>query len=71
VEQALWRIVRERPLEMAVPGSRGWLVKVVNLFPQIMPRLYGTLLRRGLERLEVVRHERGLKASAGPAPDPE
>jgi len=58
IEQALWHIVRRRPLELAVPASRGLMVKLVNAFPQLMPRLYGTLLRRGLRRLEEVRLER-------------
>jgi 3-oxoacyl-[acyl-carrier protein] reductase len=58
VEDALWQVVWERPLELAIPASRGWLVKVVNAFPQLMPRLYGRLLARGLRRLELVRAER-------------
>ncbi|MGE0159769.1 MAG: SDR family NAD(P)-dependent oxidoreductase [Gemmatimonadales bacterium] len=58
IEEALWHIVRRRPLELAVPASRGLMVKLVNAFPQLMPRLYGTLLRRGLRRLEEVRLRR-------------
>lgn len=58
VGAALWRIVARRPLEMAVPAKRGWLVKIVNAFPAIMPMLYPRLLRKGLVGLERVRTER-------------
>lgn len=67
VEEALWYVVRTRPLELAIPGSRGWLVKVVNVFPQLMPRLYGRLLRRGLKRLEALRQRRYNSSAAAPS----
>lgn len=66
VEEALWRVVRDKPLELAIPGSRGWLVKLVNAFPALMPRLYGMLLRRGLKGLEAVRRERTRLDGASP-----
>jgi len=70
IEEAFWHIVRIKPLELAVPGSRGWMVKLVNAFPQLMPRLYGTLLRRGLRRLEALRLERyGAPSTGGPGGD--
>lgn len=67
VEDALWRAMRDRPLELAIPLSRGWLAKVVNTFPGLMPRLYGTLLKRGLKKLEVVRAERHRVSEESPS----
>jgi 3-oxoacyl-[acyl-carrier protein] reductase len=80
IEDALWYIVRHKPLEVAVPGSRGWLVKIVNVFPRLIPRLYETLHRRGLKRLEALRLERYAGAAtrppsegvgSRPSPEPE
>ena len=58
VEAALLRALRDRPLEITVPRSRGWFVKIVNFFPPLMFHLYGLLLRRGLRRLEALKRAR-------------
>jgi 3-oxoacyl-[acyl-carrier protein] reductase len=58
LERAFERAMRERPLELMVPAWRGWLARLNNLFPSLMPRLYGPLLRRGMRRLADRRVER-------------
>ena len=75
VEKALQRVLRERPLELALPAWRGWLARVNSLYPPLMLRLYRPLVRRGLKRLERVRRERRAMGPAPPAalpvaPDP-
>jgi NAD(P)-dependent dehydrogenase (short-subunit alcohol dehydrogenase family) len=70
VERALCRVLRERPLELSLPAWRGWLAKVNSLYPPLMLRLYGPLMRRGLRRLERVRRERQAMESSGQAPLP-
>jgi 3-oxoacyl-[acyl-carrier protein] reductase len=62
IERAFFRAMRDRPLELMVPGWRGWLAKVNNLFPRLMPHLYGPLLRRGLRHLAERRMEREARA---------
>lgn len=51
VEQAFRRALRERPLEITLPRWRGWLAKLNNLYPPLMPRLYAPLVRRGRRHL--------------------
>ena len=58
VEQAFWRALRERPLEITLPRWRGWLAKLNNVYPPLMLRLYGPLSRRGRKRLERLRMKR-------------
>jgi len=58
VESALVRALRDRPLEITVPRSRGWFVKVVNLLPHLMFHFHGPLMRRGLRRLETLKRAR-------------
>jgi 3-oxoacyl-[acyl-carrier protein] reductase len=58
MERAFERAMRERPLELMVPAWRGWLAKLNNLFPSLMPHLYGPLLRRGMRHLADRRVER-------------
>ena len=58
VERAFERAMRDRPLELMVPAWRGWLARLNNLFPRMMPHLYGPLLRRGLRHLADRRVER-------------
>ena len=60
VAEAFWQALRSRPLEIAVPRSRGWLAKISNLFPPLMFLFYGPLMRKGLRRLEQRRRERGI-----------
>lgn len=58
VETAFFRAMRDKPLEIAIPGWRGWLAKVNNLFPPLMLHLYGPLRRRGMKRFAERRRER-------------
>src|SRR4030095_8525879 len=58
VERAFRRAMRERPLELMIPGWRGWLARLNNLYPPLMLRLYAPLLRRGLRHLADRRVER-------------
>jgi 3-oxoacyl-[acyl-carrier protein] reductase len=51
VEGAFWRALRDRSLEINLPGWRGWLAKLNSLYPPLMLRLYEPLKRRGLKRL--------------------
>jgi 3-oxoacyl-[acyl-carrier protein] reductase len=62
IERAFFRAMRDRPLELMVPGWRGWLAKANNLFPPLMTHLYGPLLRRGLRHLAERRMEREARA---------
>jgi 3-oxoacyl-[acyl-carrier protein] reductase len=62
VEAALWDAMKERSLEIALPRSRGWLVKINNLFPPIMLRIYGPLMRKGLRRIARLRREQLLQS---------
>ena len=58
IEQAFWRALRDRPLEINLPRWRGWLAKVNNVYPPLMLKLYGPLSRRGAQRLAQMQ-ERG------------
>lgn len=51
VEAAFWRALRAKPLEITLPRWRGWLAKINNLYPPLMLRLYGPLVRRGRRHL--------------------
>lgn len=51
LEQAFFAAMRDTPLEIALPTWRGMLAKINNLYPGLMLRLYGPLLRRGLKQL--------------------
>jgi len=64
VERAFRKAMATGRLEIALPTWRGWLVKINNLFPPIMPRLYGPLIRKGLENLERLRADRSGAAAA-------
>lgn len=62
IARAFFRAMRDRPLELMVPGWRGWLAKITNLFPPLMTHLYGPLLRRGLRHVAERRMEREARA---------
>lgn len=51
VAAAFWQAMAQRPLELNLPPSRGWLAKLNNLYPPLMLRLYEPLKRRGLRRM--------------------
>jgi len=67
VARAFDKVMHSRPVEISLPGWRGWLAKINNLFPPLMFRFYGPLMRRGLKRLEEVKRERQV-ASVPPPP---
>jgi NAD(P)-dependent dehydrogenase (short-subunit alcohol dehydrogenase family) len=58
VAEAFWRALQGRALEIAIPRRRGWLAKISNLFPPLMFLFYKPLMRKGLRRLEQLKHER-------------
>jgi len=60
VSEAIFRALRDRPLEIDVPFSRGMLSKLSNAAPSILLRLYGPLKRKGMREIERARRERGL-----------
>ena len=59
VSEAIFRALRERPLEIDVPFSRGLLSKVSNAAPSLLLRLYEPLKRKGMKEIERTRRERG------------
>jgi 3-oxoacyl-[acyl-carrier protein] reductase len=60
VSEAIFRALRDRPLEIDVPFSRGLPSKLSNAAPSVLQRLYGPLKRKGMREIERARHEREL-----------
>ena len=60
VSEAIFRAMRDRPLEIDLPFSRGLLAKLSSAAPGVLLWLYEPLTRRGRKRFERVRRERGL-----------
>jgi len=60
VSEAIFRAMRDRPLEIDLPFSRGLLSKLSSAAPSLLLLLYEPLKRRGLKQLERSRGERGL-----------
>jgi len=60
VSEAIFRALRDRPLEIDVPFSRGLLSKLSSAAPSLLLRLYEPLKRKGMKEIERVRRERGL-----------
>jgi len=58
VSEAIFRAMRNRPLEIDVPFSRGLVSKLASAAPGVLALLYGPLKKRGLRRLESARRER-------------
>ena len=58
LEQAFWKAMRDKPLEINLPRWRGWLTKLNHLNPSIMLWLYEPMKRRGMKRLEQIRRQR-------------
>ena len=58
VSEAIFRAMRNRPLEIDVPFSRGLVSKLASAAPGALLLLYGPLKKRGLRRLESARRER-------------
>jgi len=59
VSEAIFRALRDRPLEIDVPFSRGLLSKVSNAAPSLLLRLYEPLKRKGMKEIERTRRQRG------------
>lgn len=66
VEGAFRRAMSARPLEIALPAWRGWLVRVNNLFPPLMLRLYEPLMRKGRKNFQRLKRERTAGTPIGP-----
>ena len=58
LEQAFWKAMRDKPLEINLPRWRGWLTKLNHLNPSIMLWLYEPMKKRGMKRLEQIRKQR-------------
>jgi 3-oxoacyl-[acyl-carrier protein] reductase len=58
VSEAIFRAMRDRPLEIDLPLSRGLLSKITSAEPRLLNLLYGPLKKRGLRKLERARRER-------------
>ena len=59
VSEAIFRAMRDRPLEIDLPFSRGLLSKLSSAVPGVLLMLYEPLKRRGIRQLERARRERG------------
>jgi NADP-dependent 3-hydroxy acid dehydrogenase YdfG len=60
VSEAIFRALRDRPLEIDVPFSRGLLSKLSSAAPSLLLRLYEPLKRKGMKEIERARRERGM-----------
>ena len=60
VSEAIFRAMRDRPLEIDLPFGRGLLSKLASAAPSLLLLLYGPLKRKGLAQIERIRRERGL-----------
>ena len=65
LEQAFWKAMRDKPLEIILPRWRGWLTKLNHFNPSIMLWLYEPMKRRGMKRLERIRKSRLENPSKG------
>ena len=60
VSEAIFCAMRDRPLEIDLPFSRGLLSKLASAVPSVLLLLYGPLKRKGLRQIERSRRERGM-----------
>ena len=58
VSEAIFRAMRDRPLEIDLPLSRGLLAKLSSAVPGTLLMLYEPLKRKGIRQLERARRER-------------
>lgn len=58
LEKALWKAMREKPLEINLPRWRGWLAKLNHTNPSLMSLLYEPMRKRGMKRLARIRRQR-------------
>lgn len=54
VGRAVLDVLERRPLELFLPASRGWLARLVDVFPGLGFTLAPLLRRRGLERQRIL-----------------
>lgn len=66
VERALFKAMRERPLEITLPRWRGWLAKINDLAPNLIVRLYEPMRQRGLRKMEAAQREFTHRRGSGP-----
>jgi 3-oxoacyl-[acyl-carrier protein] reductase len=60
VSEAVFRAMRDRPLEIDLPFRRGVLSKLSSAVPSLLLVLYEPLKRKGLKQIERSRRERGV-----------
>jgi 3-oxoacyl-[acyl-carrier protein] reductase len=60
VSEAIFRAMRDRPLEIDLPFSRSLLSKLSSACPRVLLRLYEPLKHRGMKRFESARRARRL-----------
>lgn len=58
LEQAFFKAMRAKPLEINLPRWRGWLTKLNHVNPSMMLALYEPMKQRGMKRLEAIRRQR-------------
>lgn len=58
LEQAFFKAMRAKPLEIILPRWRGWLTKLNHVNPSKMLALYEPMKQRGMKRLEAIRRQR-------------
>jgi 3-oxoacyl-[acyl-carrier protein] reductase len=58
VSEAIFRAMRDRPLEIDIPLHRGLLSRLSSAFPSTLMLLYGPLKSKGRRQFERVRSER-------------
>jgi 3-oxoacyl-[acyl-carrier protein] reductase len=58
VSEAIFRAMRDRPLEIDLPFSRGLLAKLSSAAPGLLLLLYEPLKRKGMKQFERARRER-------------
>lgn len=51
----LGRVLEKAPLEVMIPGSRGWLAKLASAFPDLNAALLESLRRKGLKQQQARR----------------
>ena len=58
LENAFWKAMREKPLEINLPRWRGWLTKLNHFNPSLLLLLYEPMKKRGMKRLAQIRQNR-------------
>jgi 3-oxoacyl-[acyl-carrier protein] reductase len=58
IEEAFWKAMRGKPLEVNLPRWRGWLAKLNHVYPNMMHLLYEPMKKRGMRRFARIRKQR-------------